>query len=800
MNFAKKFSIIAICCAGASAYFSVEAEAPSGYYDKCQGKTGQALLKALFETVGDHKVVSYNGLYEVYKTSDVYPDGKIWDMYSTKHWSFGEKCGSYKYMGDCYNREHSMPKSWFNDAKPMYSDAFHLYPTDGKVNGLRSNYPFGECSGGKVEPAQGSIKMLGRCGTSTFPGYSGKVFEPDDQYKGDFARTYFYMAAAYNDRISTWNSDMLAHNNYPVFTSWSINLLLKWHRQDQVSEKETTRNDAVYKYQNNRNPFIDHPELVEYIWGTQVGEPWYPGGKIDPAIASPADGSAIDLGKSGLNVPKIRRIAIAATGLTENMTVSLSGDSEFKISGSQLTVADARAGRAYVEVTLNGSRQAKVASTLTISSGKAKTAVKLIGEVVDGIPAETATEVTSESFNANWVNVSGDGVIYSLDVKLNGESLNGYPRNVYAEDESEPVTGLQPETTYTYSLSYGNIRSNVVSVTTAAPTPSITFLYDGETTFNAVAGEPSDVFEIRLDVENVATDITINVDSPFQLSSDKTNWTNSLKLNPEEDRFYMRLFSETAGVFNAQLEAEAGDYTSEDVDIVGVVAINIGDFMEGFETGDTGTSYADKSFTGDMCDWYFVNAGVFSGDNTHEGKLSVRFGKAKTPCYIEMRGDKVNGAGTVSFYAEKWSSKEARPVLTVDYSTDGGQTWTSGTPFEVTSTTFEPYSVTINKTGNIRIRINRTSGARFNLDALSISSFKESGVDNVVDYHTWDAYCADGKLVIENSDATNAVAVYGVDGVTRFEGLLPVGETRLSLTPGLYIVVVDDFSRRVLVK
>lgn len=117
------------------------------------------------------------------------------------------------------------------------------------------------------------------------------MFEPDDQYKGDFARSYFYMAARYNSRISTWHKDMMAGNNYPCFSTWALNLLLKWHRQDPVSDKETARNDAVYGHQHNRNPFIDHPELVEFIWGDKVGQPgaslWATSLSLSPQSTTP---------------------------------------------------------------------------------------------------------------------------------------------------------------------------------------------------------------------------------------------------------------------------------------------------------------------------------------------------------------------------------------------------------------------------------------------------------------------------------------------------------------------------------
>lgn len=266
---------------------SASATIPNGYYDQCENKQGgKTLLTALFQTIGKHSVVSYDGLWNVYNSADVDENGMIWDMYSTKRWNPGkEHCGNYKYVGDCINREHSMPKSWFNEASPMKSDAFHVYPTDGKVNGQRSNFPYGECDGGTTLASNGNVKPLGKLGKCTFPGYSGTVFEPDDEYKGDFARTYFYMAACYNDKIGNWNSDMLAKNSYPCYKEWAVNLLLKWHREDPVSEKELKRNDAVYAYQNNRNPFIDHPELVEYVWGDKTSERWTSdgnGGDVTP--------------------------------------------------------------------------------------------------------------------------------------------------------------------------------------------------------------------------------------------------------------------------------------------------------------------------------------------------------------------------------------------------------------------------------------------------------------------------------------------------------------------------------------
>lgn len=248
------------------------AQAPAGYYDGIEGLEDKELKTELFRIINDHEDIGYDAVWDAFKTTDKRPDGTVWDMYSTCKFYFGQdKCSNYSNVGDCYNREHSFPKSWFDDAKPMHNDLFHLYPTDGKINGYRSNYPFGECDGGNTLHS----KSLGKLGNSTFPGYSQKVFEPDDEYKGDFARSYFYMATCYENRFSSFKSDMLAGNSYPGYKTWAINLLLKWHRQDPVSEKEINRNNEIYKnWQYNRNPFIDYPQLAEYIWGDKVGEPF----------------------------------------------------------------------------------------------------------------------------------------------------------------------------------------------------------------------------------------------------------------------------------------------------------------------------------------------------------------------------------------------------------------------------------------------------------------------------------------------------------------------------------------------
>ncbi|HPG73131.1 MAG TPA: endonuclease [Bacteroidales bacterium] len=262
------FSIIAI-----SLFFYVNlfAQAPAGYYNSAQGLTGIALRAALHNIIDDHNSVSYNSLYTYFESTDKKNNNTVWDMYSdvpganppyTYMYNSSDECGNYNNEGDCFNREHSWPASWFNDSYPAYSDLFHLYPTDGYVNNRRSNHPFGEVGSASWTSQNGS-----KVGTSNYSGWTGvTVFEPIDEYKGDFARTYFYMSTRYYTEDASWPASYNSMVNRSNINPKPLEMLLQWHHSDPVSTKEINRNNAVYAIQGNRNPFIDNPEYADAIW------------------------------------------------------------------------------------------------------------------------------------------------------------------------------------------------------------------------------------------------------------------------------------------------------------------------------------------------------------------------------------------------------------------------------------------------------------------------------------------------------------------------------------------------------
>ena len=263
------------------------------YYQDIDGKAGKALFDAVQKvTKLGYSSLGYDGLWGAYKKTDMRDNGKIWDMYSDCSWTVGsDQCGSYSNECDCYNREHSIPKSWFGGSKSGPGcDIFQVVPTDGYVNNKRSSYAFGEVSsasytydGAKLGSAKsititGGNTIAGNTGT-TISG-SGTVFEPRDEYKGDFARGYFgtmikWANGDYQAFTSGDGSKMFSSNyNTGSFglTKYGVALLMKWHRQDPISQKEIDRNNGIQETQGNRNPFIDYPYLAEYIWGEKAGE------------------------------------------------------------------------------------------------------------------------------------------------------------------------------------------------------------------------------------------------------------------------------------------------------------------------------------------------------------------------------------------------------------------------------------------------------------------------------------------------------------------------------------------------
>ena len=394
------------------------AQAPTGYYANATG-TGYTLKTQLYNIIKDHTVQTYAGLYVTYETSDIdnyfENDGSVLDMYSenpagTDPYVYTiattQRCGNYTNEGDCYNREHIIPQSVFAEQSPMVSDAHFITPTDGKVNGIRSNYPHSVVANPTETTRNGS-----KLGASTTAGYTGPVFEPIDEFKGDIARMYFYFATRYENTVAGYNYPMFNNSTGKVFTTAFLNQLLAWHNQDPVNAREIARNNAIYARQNNRNPYIDNPSYVAAVWTTQPADTEAPTAATNLAITNTTSNSA----------------TLTWTAATDNIAVTgydLYVDNTLKSThtGLTATVSGLLASTNYnfYVIARDDERNSSVASaivtgtTTAAPTGGSGATELFFSEYVEGSSFNKALEIAN--FTGAAVNLTG----YSIRKQSNG--------------------------------------------------------------------------------------------------------------------------------------------------------------------------------------------------------------------------------------------------------------------------------------------------------------------------------------------------------------------------------------------
>ena len=282
------FSVAVLCLLSANAFAE---PMPVGFYDTMNGLQDSIFKGSLKLLIRNHTVIPYgsgtNSSWEVFYYADQDSNGYCMDMYCDD-WKKFAAPGTV--VSGC-NVEHSFAKSWWGGAKnDAYKDCYHLNPSNSTANSSRSNYPLG-VPVKEFKSNTGSLKV-GKLHHDSL-NVDFYVFEPKDEYKGDFARAYFYMATCYGrdkegnydatitSQYHGWRLDnkdvgsrfAMQNDNYLEFQPWEQEVLIQWHRQDPVSQKEIKRADAVSNFQHNRNPFIDYPYFAEYIWGEKAGQP-----------------------------------------------------------------------------------------------------------------------------------------------------------------------------------------------------------------------------------------------------------------------------------------------------------------------------------------------------------------------------------------------------------------------------------------------------------------------------------------------------------------------------------------------
>ena len=429
--------------------YGLWAQIPAGYYNNATGKTGDELKIALYDIIKGHHVVSYSGLLNAFPYTDSKPNGKIWDIYSNIEYSFNTGlCGDYEQEGDCWNREHTWPQSWFNEQTTPRSDLFHVYPTDGYVNDKRSNYPYGEVNNPIYISGNGS--KLGPCVTS---GYSGRVFEPIDENKGDIARSYFYMSVRYYSEDSEWGSSNMT--NKSEILPWAMTMLLRWSDDDPVSDKEIARNNAVYGYQNNRNPFIDHPEYARMIWDPN----WQGGVSYSITCATGLSHGSVSAPESAMEGSTVAITAIPELGYMVNTytvyktgspstTVTVSSNGTFTMPNYAVTVsATFVENNNYYDITLGTVSHGSINTSAT--SAKSGTTITLNATPDSGYSLYSWYVFKTGDMNTT-VPVSGSNfVMPAFDVTVMATFVQGA-----ADGDFVKVTAAQTDWSGEYILVY----------------------------------------------------------------------------------------------------------------------------------------------------------------------------------------------------------------------------------------------------------------------------------------------------------------------------------------------------------
>lgn len=434
------------------------AQAPAGYYSTATG-TGYTLKTQLYNIIKDHTVIDYAGLYVTYQTSDIdnffEKDGSVLDMYSenpagTDPYNYSiaatQRCGNYTNEGDCYNREHIIPQSVFNELSPMVSDAHFITPTDGKVNGIRSNYPHSVV----VTPSQTTLNGS-KLGTSTTAGYSGLVFEPIDEFKGDIARMYFYFATRYENTVAGYNYAMFNNTSNQVFTTAFLNQLLAWHNQDPVNAREIARNNAIYARQNNRNPFIDNPNYVTEIWKAGTVDTEAPTAPTNLVVTETTTNSATltwtastdNVGVTGYDVYVNGTLKTSVTGVTTTIT-GLAAETTYTF---YLIARDADRNASVASASVTGTTKTPAAGTTACAS-----------ENFENMPANATSYAVRTWTNAGITWTATDA---RTDQPLNNRAIIIRNGSLTSSTVANGIKDLTVTTKLIYTGTTGTFKLNV---------------------------------------------------------------------------------------------------------------------------------------------------------------------------------------------------------------------------------------------------------------------------------------------------------------------------------------------------
>ncbi|MBQ9170455.1 MAG: endonuclease [Bacteroidaceae bacterium] len=709
------------------------------YYRKAEGLRGTQLKEALHDLIQPSYVLAYGGgvgkTWTGFWYTDQMENMQVRDRYSNVVRYLNPDMSAVSNM----NIEHIWANSWWGHIKNnVYCDLFNLYPADATANGRKSNNPIGIVDG-TVSYTNGVTKV----GKSSSYRADSLItaWEPADQWKGDFARTYFYMATCYSHITSLWTTTeglLTVDPNSPLLMRpWVYNLMLEWAEADPLDEIEQQRCDAIYEIQGNRNPFVDYPELCYYIWGNKSDEQFYCSEEHGAEIFVPAASEEIDFGLHPLSRPFSAKVQVRGRGLNEGASLAVT-DEYFALDKASLSANEIHEGT-DVSISVTPTEEGTYTTMLLLEGSGYVQQTPLTVSFVDGIPAYPATDivcaVSSRRFNANWMNYQPDAT-YTLDVYTKDANGQSKAFGTYTTtDTTYQVKNVLASTTYYYKVSIikdgqPTINSNEVKVEMPEVAPVFSVSTE-DIAFTATPGKPSAPAQVSVTAMAVPKYVMeVSTSAPFEISSDGETWSQELTLKGQNVSFFVRF---GGGIEEGDYEGEVIVSTEGMDDKVISVSCSVDatkSFFEDFETGTKG-GYAAAEVTCNAATWEMSNALLAGDDNALDKKCVRMKGYVKTgstittPAHIMMTTDKVNGCDSLWFYAGSYGN-DTGVKMTVSYSVDAGKTWTN----VVTSlpvAEMKRYGYKINMDGNIRLKFEseNTGNKRVNIDNVQMSDWED---------------------------------------------------------------------------
>ncbi len=717
----------------------------NSYYRKANGKTCIELKAALKTIIANHTKLGYGNLWEAYEQVD-YIEGetnseghyKVFDYYSDSTFYFNGDGSSVSGM----NKEHVVPKSWWGGSLtiPVGNDLIQVIPSDAKANLAKLNYPLGVVVGTPSFPNSNSGPN-----TRVKTGHDANgdmVFEPCDENKGDFARIYFYVATCYPDVAWKERTDAVVsfvQEDYPTFKSQDfVDMLLQWHRQDPVDEWEQTRINRVYEVQKNRNPFVDFPELAEYIWGDKMSEAF----TIDVSGGDDEEPSTLifDFASNDWGLPESK----------DNIVVDAA---DYTKDGYTITVAGSEGNGYYwnssVKLLLG-----KEGAYLTLP------AFEYDVESIDVVGTATASEYVQQN-------------IYVGDVAVSTKTTGAKNvTNTYEIAEGYQAAG----TIYTFRvLSNSNtqiskIIINFKTATSEQQDPIFDFAYEVETDFqtpyslstDAITGGPATLSVVPAEAATVSG-LTITPIYAGKLHATVSTAATSSYYVGSDDFELTVAQPEPIGGAKANMQAETL-------------------FEERFSQF-SGTGGRDSSYTGKIASGQFTIESA--SDETwgetikmYMGKECAKIGTSSDEGSLKSSSVSLNDNGTLTFSAAGWGS--GSNTLTVNAT---GGTLSCDTVITLTNGEWTDYAIDItDATGDLVLTF---TGKRGFIDDIVVESMGASSdmatEDFILDGNGLATFASNYTLDLSDAEASGYTAWKAVEVndneliLEEVSGIIPAG-------------------------